>query len=152
MTRHQLHAAGVAYVARQLRRRGVRVTTHSRTDAVALTANGLAISVRVSRIRLAPHRVTVAGRRYCYRYPIAHFNLHAHGRRIEPAPDVWVLVVAETGPRMRAYVVPERRMLRGKTVTVLQTATVRRRGHRRLGEYEGRWDVLTGRRAEGKAA
>lgn len=146
--RHDLHRAGVATVARALRARGCAVTVRDH-GAVSLEVNGLAVAVRVARRRMAHHPVTVGGRRYDYRYPILHFNLHAHNRKIH-APDVWVLVAVDS-PR-RVWIVPAAVVARTKTVQILDTASARQSTRGRVREYEGRWEVITDRRARRRAA
>lgn len=146
--RQELHAAGVAYVARALRRRGCPVRTVP-NSAVSLEAAGLALGVRVARTRMVAHPVTVAGRRYRYTYPIMHFNLHAHGEKIH-APDVWVLVAV--GARFRVWVIPAAVLARCKTAQVLDTPSAQRSTRGRLRAYEGRWDLIVGGRKAKRAA
>lgn len=138
------HAAGVQYAARQLRARGCRVEVVTVAWGVSLLVtppNGrqLEIAVRACRSREAAHPVTVAGKRYLYRYRQLHWNLHCHGER-RTAPDAWVLVAL--GGRTRAFVVPPE-LAPGKSVMLLDTEAVKPR-RSRIRPCLGRWETITG--------
>lgn len=160
--RHALHARGVAYVVRQLRRRGCRaLPTIGLVGAGGVTFTVVApcgdrwsAAVRVARRRMVTHRVTVGGRRYSFNYPTLHWNLHVHGRR-GCQPQVWVLVAI--GRPMRVFVVPAAVIgSTAKTMQLLDTASAgqhtRRRARARVRAYLDRWEVIVGRLAGERAA
>ena len=147
----ELHAQGVEYAINALRRRGCAVTRTDGTCAVTCLVNGLAVGVRVARTRVTKHPVTVGGRRYSYRYPILHWNLHVHGQKVH-SPDVWLLVAIGPSPRPRVFIVPADVVGRTKTAQVLDTPSARTSTRGRLRAYEGAWGILTAARRRERAA
>jgi hypothetical protein len=70
---------------------GLSVQPFSSASGFDLLVNGTTrITLRVAFPGMRRHRVTVAGRRYQYRYRTWHFNFHHHGRLGERYTDFFV--------------------------------------------------------------
>jgi len=70
---------------------GLTVQPFSSASGYDLLVNGTTrITLRVAFPGMRRHRVTVAGRRYQYRYRTWHFNFHHHGRLDEQYTDFFI--------------------------------------------------------------
>lgn len=109
-THVDLHRIGVAAASKLFPRADVRV------DRRGLLVNGKRALVRIAKTYLHPVHVIARGKRYDYRYPVFHWNLHHHGT-LTPRPWRWVLIGVDK-KRLRAWVVPGQR-LTAKTIGYL---------------------------------
>lgn len=155
--RHRIHRAGVALTEFELLRRGCDVVAQNGDEPITLLAWSVyrrqrlrphTIAVRACRVTSMQTRVQVKGKRYFYRYRCLHWNLHSHAER-RARPDYWVLVAVERQKRSyisRVFIVPGSELEHAKTVR-LQAEQLPGRGGAAVRRFEGRWDLITGRRA-----
>jgi hypothetical protein len=114
--RQALHDAAVARVARRIRSRGFSVSVTPRHGGRAqppgdiLVNNRTWVAVRVAHERPVLRTVTYRSarshrlKRYAYRYLMACWNFHCHGRRPAVQPAVYALALAGGGAAL--YLVP----------------------------------------------
>ncbi|MGD9724758.1 MAG: hypothetical protein AB7U76_26275 [Pirellulales bacterium] len=88
------------------------------------------VTLRVAFPGLRRHRVTVAGRRYQYRYRTWHFNFHHHGKLEERYTDFFVCLGVAPGTRGKpqTFIIPWEKVS-GKTFSL----------HGGRGTYGGRY-------------
>ncbi len=118
-------------VAGRLRRMGLTVRSTSSALGYDLLVNDeVRVTLRVAFPGLRRHRVTVAGRRYQYRYRTWHFNFHQHGKLSDRYTDIFVcMAVASSGAsKAETFVIPWERVT-GKTFSL----------HGGRGRYQGRY-------------
>jgi hypothetical protein len=110
---------------------GLTVQPFSSASGYDLLVNGTTrITLRVAFPGMRRHRVTVAGRRYQYRYRTWHFNFHHHGRLGEQYTDFFICVGEPAAGEKKAelFVIPWEAVT-GKTFSL--------HGGRR--QYKGRY-------------
>ena len=128
-------------VAARLRRMGLSVRPFSSAAGYDLLVNGTTrVTLRVAFPGMRRHRVTVAGRRYQYRYQTWHFNFHHHGQLRDRYTDFFVCFGARPGDtgKDEVFVIPWD-AVSGKTFSLHGG---RRRYNGRYAPYRDGWSMI----------
>lgn len=151
MNRIAKHDLPKRRVAARLRRLGLTVKPTSSASGYDLLINGTTrVTLRVAFPGMRRHRVTVAGRRYQYRYRTWHFNFHHHGRFDEQYTDFFVCFgePAEGDKRPEIFVIPWEAVT-GKTFSLHGG---RRRYKGRYAPYRDAWPAIASHAGSSAAA
>ncbi len=141
MNRLAKHDLPKRRVAARLRRLGLAVQLAPSSTGYDLLVNGTTrVTLRVAFPGLRRHRVTVAGRRYQYRYRTWHFNFHHHGRLQERYTDFFVCLGVNPDDRGKAeiFVIPWEEVT-GKTFS-LHGGRTRYKG--RYARFREAWHLI----------
>lgn len=102
------------------------------------------VAVLVANTRVRAHHVRIGGRMYVYAYPMVFFNRNVHKVK-RRGVHYWVLIVRTDG-KDRFFVVPSRRLSKGKTLNLLVDRLIP--GGHWIMRYENRWDLLVQRKVK----